>query len=309
MLPGTTGGVTAVSRTLSMEGCMELSLSRKITCITGGSRGIGFATARTFAAEGARVIVCGRGRERLDAAVDRIKKETGVDVEAIVADVTKPDDIDRLIGQIAAKYGHLDVLVNNAGTGIYKAFADVTEEDLAAGMSINFFAQFRVTQRALPLLKKSAGASIVNVSGRTALRGNFPPGSSCTGPAKAAEVRFSIDLATELAETGIRVNCVVPGVVETEDRFRLWEGEALSTAADDTSADQIRRKLETSSVPSKTGWGKPEQIADVIAFLASARASYVNGVALTVDGGPHNKSYITELYGKRAAVAGSSAAV
>jgi NAD(P)-dependent dehydrogenase (short-subunit alcohol dehydrogenase family) len=77
MLPGTTGGVTAVSRTLSMEGCMELSLSRKITCITGGSRGIGFATARTFAAEGARVIVCGRGRERLDAAVDRIKKETG----------------------------------------------------------------------------------------------------------------------------------------------------------------------------------------------------------------------------------------
>lgn len=287
---------------------MDLQLSGKVCCITGGSRGIGFATARLFAQEGAQVLICGRGQQRLDNAVARIKEETGVTIDAFAVDVTKPVEIERLIAHIAARFGHLDILVNNAGTGIYKAFADVTDEDLDAGMSINFFAQFRVSQKALPLLKKGQKASIINVSGRTAIRGNFPPGSSATGPAKAAEVRFSIDLSTELAETGIRVNCVVPGVVQTEDRFSLWEGEALATTLNDAAADQIRRKLESSSVPAKTGWGKPEQIADVIAFLASTRASYVNGVALTVDGGPHNKSYVTVLHEKRAALQDSIAA-
>ena len=287
---------------------MELGLSGKVVCITGGSRGIGFASARSFAEEGAQVIICGRGQARLDGAVERIRNELGVEVDAVAADVTQPAQIDRLIAHIATRYGRLDVLVNNAGTGIYKAFADVTDDDLASGMAINFFAQFRVTQRALPLLKQSDDASVINVSGRTALRGNFPPGSSCTGPAKAAEVRFSIDLATELADTGIRVNCVVPGVVETEDRFSLWEGEALSASLDDHAADRVRRKLEQTAVPSKKGWGQPAQIADVIAFLASSRASYVNGVALTIDGGPHNKSYVTELYAKREVAAGSAVA-
>lgn len=286
---------------------MELGLGAKVVCITGGSRGIGFASARAFAQEGAQVIICGRGQDRLDSAVGRIRQEVGVNVDAVAADVTQPEQIDRLMEHIAHRYGHLDVLVNNAGTGIYKAFADVTEDDLASGMAINFFAQFRVTQRALPLLKRSEDASVINVSGRTALRGNFPPGSSCTGPAKAAEVRFSIDLATELADTGIRVNCVVPGVVETEDRFSLWEGDALSPSLDGNAADRVRRTLEQGAVPSKKGWGKPEQIASVIAFLASSRASYVNGVALTIDGGPHNKSYVTELYAKRELAAKSAA--
>jgi 3-oxoacyl-[acyl-carrier protein] reductase len=287
---------------------MELGLSGKVVCITGGSRGIGFATARTFAQEGAKVIICARNQDRIDSAVSRIRQEVKANIDGIAVDVTRPDQIDRLIAYIADRHGRLDVLVNNAGTGIYKAFADVTEDELASGMAINFFAQFRVTQRALPLLQKADDGTVINVSGRTALRGNFPPGSSCTGPAKAAEVRFSIDLATELAETGIRVNCVVPGVVETEDRFSLWEGEALSSGLDARAADRVRRNLETTSVPSKGGWGKPEQIADVIAFLASSRAAYVNGVALTVDGGPHNKSYVTELYTKRDAALKSAAA-
>jgi 3-oxoacyl-[acyl-carrier protein] reductase len=169
-------------------------------------------------------------------------------------------------------------------------------------MAINFFAQFRVTQRALPLLRKSRGV-VINVSGRTAIRGNFPPGSSCTGPAKAAEVRFSIDLATELAEHGIRVNCVVPGVVKSEDRLRMWETQAMSKELDPQATADIRQGLEEISVASGQSWGAPEDIADVIPFLSSARASYVNGVALTVDGGPHNKSYITQLYSAKPASA------
>ena len=163
-------------------------------------------------------------------------------------------------------------------------------------MAINFFAQFRVSQRALPLLKKSTFPSIINISGRTAIRGNFPPGSSCTGPAKAAEVRFSVDLASELAEFGIRVNCVIPGVVKSEERLRLWETQAAGGQWQADSAITKRDKLETVSVPKGQTWGVPSDIANIVVFLASPRASYVNGAALTVDGGPHTKSYVSQLY-------------
>jgi Dehydrogenases with different specificities (related to short-chain alcohol dehydrogenases) len=275
---------------------MDLNLSGKVACITGGSRGIGLATACAYAREGSRVIICGRNQGRLDEAVDHVRRATGISIDAVQADVTKPDDIDRLVGHLESTYGRLDILVNNAGTGIYKPFADVTDEDLLEGMAVNFFAQFRMTQRALGLLKKAGTSVVINVSGRTALRGNFPPGSSCTGPAKAAEVRFSIDLATELAEHGVRVNCVIPGVVKSEDRFKLWESQAIRPDLDQATTQNVRQALETISVPTGQRWGTPEEIADVIVFLSSPRAAYVNGAALTVDGGPHNKSYVTQLY-------------
>lgn len=281
---------------------MELNLSDKVVCITGGSRGIGLATACAYAREGARVVICGRGKERLQEAAQQIRQETGVEIDCVQADVTKRADIDRLVEHMEDRYGRLDVLVNNAGTGIYKAFADVTDDDLMDGMSVNFFAQFRLTQKALPLLKNAGSSVVINVSGRTALRGNFPPGSSCTGPAKAAEVRFSIDLATELAEHGVRVNCVIPGVVKSEDRFKLWESQAIRPDLDAATTAAVRQQLETVSVPTGQRWGMPEEIADVIVFLSSERAGYVNGAALTVDGGPHNKSYVTQLYANKPTV-------
>ena len=281
---------------------MDLDLSGKVVCITGGSRGIGAATASAYAAEKAKVVICARNQASLDEAVEQIRAATGATVDAVCADVTRSDDVARLMDHIAQRYGRLDVLVNNAGTGIYKPFADVTEDDLLNGMSINFFAQFLVTQRALELLKKAGVSVVINVSGRTALRGNFPPGSSCTGPAKAAEVRFSIDLATELAEHGIRVNCVIPGVVKSEDRFRLWESQAIAGDLSQASTDTVRDEMEQVSVPVGQGWGTPQDVANVIVFLSSSRASYVNGAALTVDGGPHTKSYVTQLYANRAKI-------
>ena len=275
---------------------MELELHNKVVCITGGSEGIGLATASAFAAEGARVVICARRQEKLDAAVAAIQDDHGVMIEAVSADVTVPQDLDRLIEHIATRHGRLDVLVNNAGTGIYKPFADVTDEELTRGMSINFFAQFRMTQRALPLLRLASAPVVINVSGRTAIRGNFPPGSSCTGPAKAAEVRFSIDLATELADQGIRVNCVVPGVVKAPERFELWERERAGVQWDADRAQHVRDQMETASMPQGQQWGVPADIANVIVFMSSSRASYINGVALTVDGGPHTKSYVTQLH-------------
>ena len=271
---------------------MDLGLKDKVVCVTGGSRGIGLATARAFAGEGAKVMICARREGPLQEAVESIGRDCAGSVEGFAADVISVPDIERLVAHVEATHGRLDVLVNNAGTGIYKSFLEVTEEELQQAMAVNFFAQFRLTQRAVPLLRRGQGANVVNVSGRTALRGNFPPGSSASGPAKAAEVRFSIDLASELASEGIRVNCVIPGVVKSEDRLRLWEEQAGGGTA--------RGRLEKEAVPGERGWGTPEEVADVIVFLASGRASYVNGASLVIDGGPHTKSYVTQLHAKTA---------
>jgi len=275
---------------------MNLDLAGQVVCVTGGSEGIGLATAQAFAQEGAHVVICGRRQTKLDEAVASHAVGNGGSIEAVQADMTKLAEIDKLIAYLQTRFGRLDILVNNAGTGIYKPFDNVTDDELQDGMAINFFAQFRVSQRALPLLKKSSFPSIINISGRTAVRGNFPPGSSCTGPAKAAEVRFSVDLATELAEFGIRVNCVIPGVVKSEERLRLWESQASGGQWQGDTAIAKRDKLETVSVPKGQTWGVPIDIANIVVFLASPRASYVNGAALTVDGGPHTKSYVSQLY-------------
>ena len=282
---------------------MKLDLEGQIVCVTGGSEGIGLACAQSFFLEGAHVIICGRRLEKLQIAVALIQasatsSEHPGSIEYVQADVTVLAEIEALIAHIQSRHKKLDILVNNAGTGIYKPFSEVTDAELQDGMAINFFAQFRVSQRALPLLKLSAFPSIINISGRTALRGNFPPGSSCTGPAKAAEIRFSIDLATELAEYGIRVNCVVPGVVKSEERFRLWERQAKGGKWDETPALNTRGTLEVAAMPPGQKWGVPQDIANVVVFLASPRAAYVNGAALSVDGGPHTKSYVSQLYDK-----------
>ena len=117
---------------------MNLGLEGKVVCITGGSRGIGLATARAYAEESARVLICARDQGRLAAAVESVRQACGVQIDAVPVDVTEPADVGRLIEHIADRHGRLDVLVNNAGTGIYKPFADVSDDDLLNGMAINF---------------------------------------------------------------------------------------------------------------------------------------------------------------------------
>ena len=162
----------------------------------------------------------------------------------------------------------------------------MTDDELQYGMAINFFAQFRLSQRLVPLMIAEGGGSIVNVAGRTAYQTANPPGSTCTGPAKAAELRFTADLADELRPPGIRVNCIVPGVVVTEERFEKWEREAAGNDYDQAAALARRETIVTQGVP----WGNAWEVANTIVFLASARAHYVNGASLLVDGS-NKKSY------------------
>src|SRR5918998_439312 len=244
---------------------MNLGLENKAVLVTGGSSGIGLETARRFAAEGARVLICARRPEVLDTARKDIEGKTGQAVETVTQ-----------------RFGRLDVLVNNAGTGIYKPFLEVTDEELEYGMAINFFAQFRITQRFTPMMIEQGGGSVVNVSGATgATVQDAPFLSSATGPAKAAEIRLSRILAAELGPHNIRVNVVVPGLVLTSERFAKWEREMSQRDLLAWGSSQIPLAGDE--------WGTPEELANLIVFAASGSVRFMTGAVLIADGG-QNKS-------------------
>ncbi|GAA5113991.1 SDR family NAD(P)-dependent oxidoreductase [Pseudonocardia adelaidensis] len=265
---------------------MDLGLRDQVVVITGGSSGIGYETARLFAAEGARVVIAARREEQLAKAAASIEASTSASVDTVSADVTRLDDLDRLVAFVRDRHRRIDVLVNNAGTGTYKPFLEVTDEELRHGMEINFFAQFRLTQRFAPMMIEQGSGVVVNVSGATAIRVTAPPFlSSCTGPAKAAENRLSKILASELGGYGIRVVAVVPGLVDTEERFAKWGREFGGGHLADEGAAANRLEWGKGIARPGHAWGTPGEIADLIVFAASGRSTYVNGAVLVADGG------------------------
>ena len=167
---------------------MELGLANKTALVTGGSKGIGLETDRALAREGVKVLICARKESALAEAARDIMRTTQAKIETHPLDVTKVDQIEIIPRIITDKLGRIDILINNAGTGTYKPFLEVTDEELVEGMAINFFAQFRICQRVVPMMIAQGGGRIVNVSGQTGIMTLNPPFlSSCTGPAKSAE--------------------------------------------------------------------------------------------------------------------------
>jgi NAD(P)-dependent dehydrogenase (short-subunit alcohol dehydrogenase family) len=264
---------------------MDLQLLGKKAVVTGGSKGIGLETARRLANEGADVMICARRPDALKEAAADITQSTGRRVETMELDVTNLAQIESLPTMIKAKLGHIDLLVNNAGTGTYKPFLEVTDDELQYGMEINFFAQFRICQRIIPMMMKRGSGHIVNVAGETGIMVTNPPFlSSCTGPAKAAEIRLSKILANEFAPHNIRVNCVVPGFVTTPERFAKWERELAKTTLSAAEADEARTQWSTNNAMRNTRWGTPEELANLIVFALSDINNFVNGAVLVADG-------------------------
>lgn len=262
---------------------MNLHLAGKVVVITGGSSGIGLGSARRFAEEGAKLFLCARREGPLKEAAAKIASETGAQVEVRVADVTRPGDVDALRDAVLERYGRADVLVNNAGTGIYKPFLEVTEEDLVHGMSLNFFAQFRVSQRFVPIMIKQGGGVIINVAGCSGLQVLDPPfHSTCTGPAKAAEVRFTKALAAEVGQHNIRVNCIAPNFVEVPERTQKWVSQMNTQGL--TTQEVKTLWAQRVSLPGKR-WCTIDEVANTIAFAASDAAGYTTGEVYVIDGG------------------------
>lgn len=265
---------------------MDLNLRGKTALVTGGSKGIGLETARCLANEGVKVLICARRESALAEAAEDIEATTGQRVETLSLDVTDVEAIASLPQEVERGLGRIDLLVNNAGTGTYKPFLTVTEEELLHGTEINFFSQFRICQKLIPLMIAQGGGNIVNVAGQTGIMVTNPPFlSSCTGPSKSAEIRLSRILANEFAPENIRVNCVVPGFVYTPERFAKWERElAKKQDLDDEQAQAHMDQWSQNQAMRNTRWGTPEELANLIVFALSDACRFMNGAVLVADG-------------------------
>lgn len=242
-------------------------LEGKVAVITGGNSGIGLATAKQFRDEGARVAISGRSQKTLDAAA----KDLGQDALVVQADVSKLGDADKLFSAVEKRFGKIDVLFVNAGVAKFIPVDQVSEEQYDEIFDINTKGAYFTIRRALPHLND--GASIILNTSVVSHKGF--PGASVYAGTKAAMRSFTRTLAAELAARNIRVNAVAPGPIETP----IFERTGLSKEERDDFA-----KNAIAAVPLKR-FGKPEEIATAVAFLASQEASYITGIELSVDGG------------------------
>ncbi|GAB4329151.1 MAG: 3-oxoacyl-[acyl-carrier-protein] reductase [Calditrichia bacterium] len=251
---------------------MEITLKGKTAIITGATSGIGEATARRFAEMECRLFLTGRNSEKLKELKEELEKKT--DTAFLAGDITNTHFREKLIEAAVKKYGQLDILVNAAGIIATGTIENTSLEDFDYMMDINLRSVFHLIQLAIPYLEKRSG-NIVNVSSVTGVRAF--PGILAYCVSKAGVDQLTHAAALELAPKGIRINAVNPGVVVTN----LHKAGGMNDEA-------YQKFLEHSKTTHPLGRvGKPEEIADLIAFLASDNAGWITGVSYSIDGGRH----------------------
>jgi len=252
---------------------MDLGLKGKVAVITGGSEGIGKATAELLAAEGAHVVIAARREEPLRAVATQITA-TGGSALAVVADITRPADVERLIASAVEHFGRLDIVVNNAGTSSAKAFEIVTDEIWQEDLDLKLFGAIRVSRAALPYLRMQGGGRIINI---TTVGGKQPAAKSVpTSVSRAAGIALTKALSKEYAADKILVNTVSVGVFKSGQQERAAARQNLLL---DQHYANLGEKVPLGRV------GEAREAANVIVFLASDAASYVTGASINVDGG------------------------
>jgi 3-oxoacyl-[acyl-carrier protein] reductase len=254
---------------------MDLELRDKVSVVTGASSGIGLETARRLAAEGANVLMVARDEERLSAAAD----ECGA--EWLAVDVTEPDAHERIVATCAEQMGGIDVLVNNAGTSFERPLDELSDDDWQGQWELHVMGPMRLMRAAAPRMAAAGGGRIVNVCSSAGKRPSLT--NAAYSVTKAAQLSLSRVFADSFAADAVLVNAVTPGPVASPlwmDNGGLAEqtGAAKGVSRDDALQAQADR------VPLGR-FAEPGEIADVIAFLCSARASTVTGAAWSADGG------------------------
>ena len=247
---------------------MDFSLTGKVALVTGGSHGIGQATALGFAQAGADVVLAGRKIEDLEKVAGEIKKR-GRDALAVAAHVGRMEDIDNLVARAVEKFGKIDILVNNAGTNpTVDSALDVEERAWDSLMNLNLKGLFFLSQKVARVMKEKGGGCIINVSSVEGVRPGVLPAYAIS---KAGVVMATKVMAQEWAQYGIRVNCIAPGITKTRFTQYFWDHPDIM--------EELMKKVPMRRTATT------DEMAGTMIYLASNAASYVNGVIIPVDGG------------------------
>jgi NAD(P)-dependent dehydrogenase (short-subunit alcohol dehydrogenase family) len=256
---------------------MDLQLAGSVALITGASKGIGRETARLLADEGCRVVVTARDAPRLDAAAEELRAQTGGEILAVAGDMSVREDVERARDAAIDAFGQIDILVTCAGSSPGGLLEELTEEQWLASLNLKFMGYVRSCRAVLPHMKERGSGSVILVVGNDGLKPSY--WEMTAGAANAADLNFASSAAEQYGPHGVRVNTVNPGPVDTD----RWDGLEKAFARDKGVSQERAHELAVSSIP----LGRictPHEVADLVAFLASSRASFINGAHIPIDG-------------------------
>ncbi len=251
---------------------LELGLEGKVAIVTGGSEGMGRAAVERLARSGARVAACARRKDVLERAVDDVVKATGAEVIALPADVSRAADCESVVARTVARFGGVDILLNNAGTSAAAPFDKVDDAAWQADFDLKVMGAVRMARLVIPHMKQRGGGRIINV---TTVGGKAPRAQGLpTSVSRAAGINLTKSLANEYAADRILVNTICIGLVKSAQIARRAKGGDI-----DAHYRELAKRIPVGRV------AEPSEFADLVAFLASERASYITGTAINFDGG------------------------
>jgi 3-oxoacyl-[acyl-carrier protein] reductase len=254
---------------------VNLDLTDKVAIVTGSSKGLGLASARALVEEGCRVTICARGEAALAEAAAMLKGLAGpngpANVLAVAADLATAAGVETVVARTVEAFGGLDILVNNIGVAKGAGIVDTSDAEWQASFDQTLFPAVRASRLAVPLMRRRGGGAIVMIA---SIWGRESGGRMTYNAVKAAEISLAKAMAQQLARDNIRVNSVAPGSI----RFPGGSWDRRVQEDPDGMADFVRRELPFGR------FGRPEEVGAVVAFLVSARASWISGASVTVDG-------------------------
>ena len=257
---------------------MDLGLKGKVAIVAASSKGLGKAIAFELAREGASLTMCSRSEEELVETAQEISRQTGAEILAMPADVTKAADIEKLVTKTVERFGRIDILVNNAGGPPLGNFETFGDEDWAKAIELNLVSTIRLSRSVIPHLKKTGAGRIINI---TSIAAKQPlDGLVLSNTVRAGVSGLTKSLSNELGRYNITVNSILPGSIETDRLLhnREYTARNLGRTPEELKAEQAK------TIPLQRT-GEPHEVAAAVTFLASTRASYITGQSLLVDGG------------------------